>query len=183
MRRCSSAPTPSKRAGKRCSRSSMPGRTIRRADFPNYAAGSGGPAAADELLGARWSRVAAAATERRRRVTMATKRKISLVLADVDGTLVTEDKVLTQRAHRRRAGVARSRNPLCHHQRPAAARHGHAVRCARASTRRSPASTAGCSSSAILRSSSEKTVPADVARAGDRPYSPSRPRRLGLSRQ
>jgi Cof subfamily protein (haloacid dehalogenase superfamily) len=31
---------------------------------------------------------------------MAEKRKISLVLADVDGTLVTEDKVLTQRAQR-----------------------------------------------------------------------------------
>src|SRR5580693_9624180 len=29
---------------------------------------------------------------------MAEKRKISLVLADVDGTLVTEEKVLTERA-------------------------------------------------------------------------------------
>ncbi len=29
---------------------------------------------------------------------MAEKRKISLVLADVDGTLVTEDKILTERA-------------------------------------------------------------------------------------
>ena len=29
---------------------------------------------------------------------MAEKRKISLVLADVDGTLVTEEKVLTKRA-------------------------------------------------------------------------------------
>jgi hydroxymethylpyrimidine pyrophosphatase-like HAD family hydrolase len=29
---------------------------------------------------------------------MAGKRKISLVLADVDGTLVTEEKVLTERA-------------------------------------------------------------------------------------
>ena len=29
---------------------------------------------------------------------MAEKRKISLVLADVDGTLVTEQKVLTERA-------------------------------------------------------------------------------------
>jgi hydroxymethylpyrimidine pyrophosphatase-like HAD family hydrolase len=29
---------------------------------------------------------------------MADKRKISLVLADVDGTLVTEEKILTQRA-------------------------------------------------------------------------------------
>ena len=30
---------------------------------------------------------------------MAGKRKISLVLADVDGTLVTEEKILTKRAH------------------------------------------------------------------------------------
>jgi HAD superfamily hydrolase (TIGR01484 family) len=30
---------------------------------------------------------------------MAEKRKISLVVADVDGTLVTEEKILTQRAH------------------------------------------------------------------------------------
>jgi hydroxymethylpyrimidine pyrophosphatase-like HAD family hydrolase len=29
---------------------------------------------------------------------MAEKRKISLVLADVDGTLVTEEKILTKRA-------------------------------------------------------------------------------------
>jgi len=29
---------------------------------------------------------------------MAAKRKISLVVSDVDGTLVTEDKVLTKRA-------------------------------------------------------------------------------------
>ena len=31
---------------------------------------------------------------------MAEKRKISLVLADVDGTLVTEDKILTERARK-----------------------------------------------------------------------------------
>lgn len=41
---------------------------------------------------------------------MSEKRKISLVIADVDGTLVTEDKVLTQRAQAavaalRRAGI------------------------------------------------------------------------------
>ena len=41
---------------------------------------------------------------------MTDKRKISLVLADVDGTLVTEEKVLTRRAqaavqHLREAGV------------------------------------------------------------------------------
>jgi Cof subfamily protein (haloacid dehalogenase superfamily) len=37
-------------------------------------------------------------TEEAREVPMAETRKISLVLADVDGTLVTEDKVLTKRA-------------------------------------------------------------------------------------
>jgi hydroxymethylpyrimidine pyrophosphatase-like HAD family hydrolase len=41
---------------------------------------------------------------------MVTKRKISLVLADVDGTLVNEEKVLTKRAKSavtelRRAGI------------------------------------------------------------------------------
>jgi len=41
---------------------------------------------------------------------MAEKRKISLVLADVDGTLVTEDKILTERARKavsalQRAGI------------------------------------------------------------------------------
>ena len=41
---------------------------------------------------------------------MVAKRKISLVLADVDGTLVNEEKVLTERAQSavgqlRRAGV------------------------------------------------------------------------------
>ena len=41
---------------------------------------------------------------------MAGKRKISLVLADVDGTLVTEEKILTERARDavkalRRAGI------------------------------------------------------------------------------
>ena len=49
-RRFFSAPTPSKPDGRPCSPSSTPGRTIRPADFPNYAAGSDGPAAADELL-------------------------------------------------------------------------------------------------------------------------------------
>src|ERR1700724_3512634 len=39
-------------------------------------------------------------------VAMATKPKISLVLADVDGALVTEDKVLTKRAQ---TAVARLR--------------------------------------------------------------------------
>src|SRR5690349_14539369 len=37
-------------------------------------------------------------TEQASEAVMAEKRKISLVLADVDGTLVTEEKVLTKRA-------------------------------------------------------------------------------------
>ena len=40
---------------------------------------------------------------------MAEKRKISLVLADVDGTLVTEEKVLTERAQQGSGCVAAAR--------------------------------------------------------------------------
>ena len=58
---------------------------------------------------------------------MAEKRKISLVLADVDGTLVTEEKILTERARDAVKRAARRGHPFRHHQRPAAARHGHAV--------------------------------------------------------
>src|SRR4029077_12729195 len=66
-------------------------------DFPNYAAGGAGPAAAEELLardGHTWRALGRPVPES----PMAEKRKISLVLADVDGTLVTEQKVLTERA-------------------------------------------------------------------------------------
>ena len=94
---------------------------------------------------------------------MAEKRKISLVLADVDGTLVTEEKVLTERAQ---AAVQRLRDgghPLRHHQRPAAQGHGHAVRCRSSSIRRSRASTAGSSSSRTSSIIEQKTLPADVA--------------------
>ena len=80
---------------------------------------------ATDARGGRW-------IERRAEVSMTQKRKISLVLADVDGTLVTEDKVLTQRAQAPSSALQRSRHPLRHHQRPAAAGHGDAVRCARA---------------------------------------------------
>ena len=58
---------------------------------------------------------------------MAEKRKISLVLADVDGTLVTEEKVLTKRAQKRCQCVAKCRHSFRHNQRSATARHGHAV--------------------------------------------------------
>ena len=58
---------------------------------------------------------------------MAGKRKISLVLADVDGTLVTEEKILTKRARDAVERAARCRYSFRHNKRPAAARHGHAV--------------------------------------------------------
>ena len=43
---------------------------------------------------------------------MAEKCKISLVLADVDGTLVTEEKVLTKRAQNAVSALQRLR-PIC----------------------------------------------------------------------
>ena len=61
---------------------------------------------------------------------MAEKRKISLVLADVDGTLVNEEKVLTKRAQAavqslHRAGI---RFAITSGRPPQG--HGHAARCA-----------------------------------------------------
>jgi pentose-5-phosphate-3-epimerase len=46
---------------------------------------------------------------------MAEKRKISLVLADVDGTLVTEDKVLTKRAQNAVSALQRLRAICAEH--------------------------------------------------------------------
>ena len=87
---------------------------------------------------------------------MAQRRKISLVLADVDGTLVNEQKVLTERAQKRCQSLAHRRRPLRYHQRPAAARHGHAVRCRSIWIRRSRPSTAGSSLSRISQSSGRR---------------------------
>ena len=68
-------------------------------DFPNYRAGSEGPDAADELLRATTTPGFRSPAEPfKERNALAKTRKISLVLADVDGTLVNEDKVLTERA-------------------------------------------------------------------------------------
>src|SRR5215475_8601906 len=72
MRRCSSGPTMSRRAGRSCSRSSTPG-PIRRP---------------------RTSRTTRPARRGRRRRTSC----CSATAADVDGTLVTEQKILTDRA-------------------------------------------------------------------------------------
>ena len=69
-----------------------------KADFPDYDSGSDGPKAADELLardGDRaWRPVVPAVGAK----AVSGQRDIRLLLADVDGTLVTEDKVLTEAA-------------------------------------------------------------------------------------
>ncbi len=68
-----------------------------RADFPDYGSGGDGPKAAEELLQRDGGRVW-------RPINLATgqvvrgRRPIRLLLADVDGTLVTQDKVLTAAA-------------------------------------------------------------------------------------
>lgn len=55
---------------------------------------------------------------------------IRLLLADVDGTLVTQDKVLTELA-KEAARAARRRHCVRHHQRPATPRHEYADGAAR----------------------------------------------------
>ena len=52
--------------------------------------------------------------------------KIKLVLADVDGTLVTKEKLLTERAIAAVRKLEDSRHQVCHHERTAAARHADA---------------------------------------------------------
>src|SRR5260370_22989254 len=97
MRRYFSAPTPSKPAGKPFSPFSIPGQTIRRGTFRTISPAATAPRRPTSC----WRAMAARggrSTERGLR-TMAGKRKISLVLADVDGTLVTEAKILTKLAH------------------------------------------------------------------------------------
>src|SRR5262249_39385175 len=94
MRRCFSAPTPSKPAGKSCSRSSTLGQTIRRGISritPQAAAALLRPTNCWRAMAAPGGR----STEQSRGID-AEKRKISLVLSDVDGTLVTEEKILTE---------------------------------------------------------------------------------------
>ena len=70
-----------------------------RADFPNYDSGSDGPEAADELLHRDGGPcMAAGQSGLRVQQAMSGQRAIHLLLADVDGTLVTQDKVLTDAA-------------------------------------------------------------------------------------
>ena len=86
---------------------------------------------------------------------MPKRPRISLVLADVDGTLVTEDKVLTQRAQAavRRLGGAGIRFAITSGRPP----KGMAMLFDELQLkRRSQASTAGCSSNRISRSSNRR---------------------------
>src|ERR1700761_1723851 len=106
MRRCSSAPTWSRPAGRRCSRSWMPGRASGRRIFRTTSPAAPvlpRPTSCWPATGEPGARSADPAE-----FCMAPTRKISLVLADVDGTLVTEDKILTPRAQAavRRLGEA-----------------------------------------------------------------------------
>ena len=101
-----------------------------RTDFPNYPSGSDGPAAADELIardgGRRWRR-SPRNGKRDNELPM-----IRLVITDVDGTLVTQEKVLTGAGQGGGARAERSGRHARHHQRPAAARHADADRAAAA---------------------------------------------------
>src|SRR5882757_3321100 len=110
MRRCSSGPTISRRAGGRCNPSSTPGQAI----LPRIFQAMSRAGTARLRRTNCWRAMAAPgvpSNERTlQRFPMAEKRKISLVLADVDGTLVTEQKVLTERAQAavqslRKAGI------------------------------------------------------------------------------
>ena len=70
----------------------------KKADFPNYEFGSDGPKAADELLKRDTDRAWRPVSPALGAEAMSGQRAIRLLLADVDGTLVTHDKVLTEAA-------------------------------------------------------------------------------------
>jgi hypothetical protein len=127
--------------------------TIRQG-FPTMSR-AGRPGRGGRAAGARRPRLAPARISRHPEGPMADKRKISLVLADVDGTLVTEEKVLTKRAQ---AAVQRLREAGIRFAitsgRPPWAWPCCSMRSG--SIRRSPASTAGSSSSRTSRSSSRR---------------------------
>jgi Cof subfamily protein (haloacid dehalogenase superfamily) len=74
--------------------------------------------------GARRPMLAKRQRRRREKLVMSRVLKCSAVISDVDGTLVTAEKVLTTRAVAAVSGVAGGRNRFRDHQRPAAARHG-----------------------------------------------------------
>src|SRR5215831_17667670 len=107
MPRCFSAPTTSRRAGELCSLSLMSGQIILLQIFQTMSPAEAAPLRPTSS----WSGTDApggllieanAPPEARMG-----QKKISLVLADVDGTLVTEEKILTERA---RSAVASLRS-------------------------------------------------------------------------
>ena len=114
---------------------------------------------------------------------MAEKRKISLVLADVDGTLVTEQKVLTERAQDavRALHGAGIRFAITSGRPPRG--HGHAVRRAHARHADRGLQRRAFRQAAISRSSTQKTVPAEIARQAIELIRAAWSRCLGLSRQ
>ena len=151
-------------------------------DFPNYAAGSERPGRGRRIAGARRARLASAGLSEAPEDAMAQSAKISLVLADVDGTLVTEDKVLTEA----RAGAVQ-------------ALHDAGIRFAITSGRpprgmamlfdplELDTPIAGFNGGLFVkrgsRRSSNKDAAARCRARGDRTHSRARPRCLGLSRQ
>ena len=105
----------------------------RATDIPVYPAGSSGPAEAETLL-TRDGRQLASDHQCPSRAILMTRSpssmSVSLVLADVDGTLVTPDKLLTARAAAAVNALHSCGYCLCDHEWPAAARHGDADRAA-----------------------------------------------------
>src|SRR5262249_25961279 len=107
MQPCSSAPITSRPVGKPFNPSLTPGQTIHLRIFRTMQRAEAAPpqlTSCWHAMGAPGDRWTEPATE------VVMMPKISLVLADVDGTLVNEEKVLTKRAQNavsqlRRAGI------------------------------------------------------------------------------
>ena len=104
------------------------------------------------------------------------------MLADVDGTLVTEDKVLTQRAQAAVRQTARRRHPFRHHQRPAAKGMAMLFDPLQLET-----PIAGFNGGLFVKPDlsiiEQKTLPADVAAKAIELIRAARPGCLGLPRQ
>ncbi len=95
------------------------------------------PFPADEQRGRaadmQWPMVASRQRRRQGKTVMITlprfpSTKISAVVSDVDGTLVTDDKILTARAQAAVAELRATRNHFYHHQQPTTARLAHVGR-------------------------------------------------------
>ena len=102
------------------------------ADPPIYPAGSCRTERSGRAFGARWPPLAERLRRSRGTIVMSGARalpfKCSAVVSDVDGTLVTDDKILTVRARAAVGAAARQRNCLFDYQQPAAPRAAHAAR-------------------------------------------------------